>query len=181
MSELPYFQLHPMCKQLKLTHLIFANNLMIFCKGNLASMTRVVEALNYFSEASRLISNQDKSNIFIAWVDDLTKKQLLAKSGFTQGSFPIRYLGLPLSSKKWNKLDCCQLVDKITSRIKTGFSKQLSYAGRLQVINSVLFPIYNFWSSVFILPHAVVKEVASICRDYLWGSTEDRRNQALVA
>lgn len=30
MSQFPYFKYHPMCKKLKLRHLIFANDLMIF-------------------------------------------------------------------------------------------------------------------------------------------------------
>ncbi|XP_075091932.1 uncharacterized protein LOC142172066 [Nicotiana tabacum] len=73
MSGLPNFQFHPMCKQLKLTHLIFADDLMILCKGNIALVTRVMEALPHFSKASGLIANLKKSNIFIARVDEVTK------------------------------------------------------------------------------------------------------------
>lgn len=39
MIELPGFKYHPMCKQLKFIHLIFSDDLMIFCKGNLGSVT----------------------------------------------------------------------------------------------------------------------------------------------
>ncbi|XP_019262934.1 PREDICTED: uncharacterized protein LOC109240719 [Nicotiana attenuata] len=45
MSELPDFRYHPMCKETRLTHLVFADDLMIFCKGNLKSIARVMEAL----------------------------------------------------------------------------------------------------------------------------------------
>lgn len=87
--------------------------------------------------------NQEKSNIFIAGVDEITKQSNIRQTGFTLGTLPIRYLGLPLTSRKWNKMDCKQLVDKITNRI-TAYTRQLSYAGRLQVIMAVLFSIYNF-------------------------------------
>ncbi|XP_070020899.1 uncharacterized protein [Nicotiana sylvestris] len=100
MSNLPDFLFHPICKTLKLTHLIFVDDLMIYCKGNLPSVARVVEALNHFSEVSGLVANLDKSSMFIAGVDDATKDQLLATTGFIEGTFPIRYVGLPLSSKK---------------------------------------------------------------------------------
>ncbi|WMV47061.1 hypothetical protein MTR67_040446 [Solanum verrucosum] len=82
-----------------------------------------------------------------------------------------RYLGLPLSSKKWNKLECHQLILKITNRIKTGHVVQLSYAGRLQIINVVLFFIHNFWGAVFILPQSVLKKLLwqlSEKKDSLW-------------
>ncbi|KAH0753929.1 hypothetical protein KY290_024199 [Solanum tuberosum] len=63
----------------------------------------------------------DKSNMFIAGTDEQTKALLLSITGFTVGTFPIRYFGLPLSSKKWSKLECQQLTAKITHRIKNGF------------------------------------------------------------
>ncbi|XP_059311443.1 uncharacterized protein LOC132063004 [Lycium ferocissimum] len=145
MSDLPDFKFHPMCKHQKLTHSVFADDLMIFCKGNKGSVLRVVEALKHFSSASGLIANMDKSSSFMAGVDDGTRQSLLEVTGFSRGAFPIKYLGLSLSPKKWNKLDCNVLIAKITDRIRNGYSKQLSYAGRLQIINVVLLSIHNFW------------------------------------
>ncbi|XP_070049634.1 uncharacterized protein [Nicotiana tomentosiformis] len=49
------------------------DDLMILCKGNIALVTRVMEALPHFSKASGLIANLKKSNIFIARVDEVTK------------------------------------------------------------------------------------------------------------
>ncbi|WMV57688.1 hypothetical protein MTR67_051073 [Solanum verrucosum] len=157
-GELPDFKFHPMCHSTKLNHLIFADDLMLFCKGDLKSIRRKIEVLNHFSRVTGLVANLDKSNIFVAGVDDAMKEQILQLTGFTLGDLPIRYLGLPLSSKKWTKIDCHQLIDKITNRITSAYSKTLSYAGRLQIINAVLFSLYNFWSNVFILPQSILKE-----------------------
>nr|XP_016433942.1 PREDICTED: uncharacterized protein LOC107760411 [Nicotiana tabacum] len=137
MSLLPD-KYHPMCKSLKLTRLIFANDLMVFCKGDEDSVNKALEALNHFSVATRLIANMDKSHMFVADVPDQVKAQLLDKIGFAKRTFPIRYLGLPLSYKKWSKLECQQLINKITSRITTTYVRQLSYAGGLHVLNVVL-------------------------------------------
>ncbi|KAH0765213.1 hypothetical protein KY285_001084 [Solanum tuberosum] len=70
----------------------------------------------------------DKSNLFLAGVDDWTKDQLVRKTWFVLGALPIIYLGLPLSSKGWSKMECQQFIDKITSKITNAYSKQLSYA-----------------------------------------------------
>ncbi|XP_070013891.1 uncharacterized protein [Nicotiana sylvestris] len=51
-SVLRDFRFHPMCKELKLTHLHFADDLMIFCKGHMKYVARILEALKHFSEAS---------------------------------------------------------------------------------------------------------------------------------
>ncbi|WMV40414.1 hypothetical protein MTR67_033799 [Solanum verrucosum] len=58
---------------------------------------------------------------------------------------------------------------------------QLSYAGRLQIINAVSFSIHNFWGAVFILPQSVLKQVDKICREYLWGTTNERKKISLVS
>ncbi|XP_059295407.1 uncharacterized protein LOC132048731 [Lycium ferocissimum] len=172
MSELSNFSYHPMCKSTKLIHLIFADDLMVFCKGDMDSIKRVMEALQHFSAVTSLVANLEKSNIFLAGMDDATKERILDSTGFSIGTLPIRYLGIPLSSKKWNKVDCHQLVDKITKRIIVGYSRQLSYAGRLKIINFVLFSIYKFWGAVFILSQSVLKEVDRKCREFLWGYSE---------
>ncbi|XP_019232101.1 PREDICTED: uncharacterized protein LOC109212859 [Nicotiana attenuata] len=73
-SRLPDFRFHPMYKEIKLTHLIFADDPMIFCKGNTSYVNRVMEALDHFSKVSGLIANMEKSNIFVAGVGDDIKK-----------------------------------------------------------------------------------------------------------
>jgi len=181
MSQLPDFKYHPMCKKLKLTYLIFADDLMIFCKGYVDSVNRVMETLAHFNAATGLEANLEKSNVYLAGVDERVKMQILARTGFSEGVFPIKYLGLPLSPKKWKKIECWSLIDKITHRIKVTYSKQLSYAGRLQVINAVLFSIHSFWGAVFILPQSILKKVDQICRDFLWGSSAEKKKVALVA
>ncbi|WMV41866.1 hypothetical protein MTR67_035251 [Solanum verrucosum] len=44
-----------------------------------------------------------------------------------------------------------------------------------------MFAIHSFWGSVFILPQSVLQEVDKKCREYLWGSSEDKRKTTLVA
>lgn len=129
MAQLPDFRFHSMCKSLGLTHLIFVDDLMIFCKGNKTSINRVMEAPQHFTNTTGLVANLDKSNIFIVGVDEETRNRLITRTSFVAGVFPMRYLGLPLSPKKWNKLDCMQLIDKITAKIKASSATHLSYVG----------------------------------------------------
>lgn len=69
-SRLPNLGYYPMCKPIKLTHIIFADDLMLFCKGNVSSVNRLMEVLNHFSA----IANMDKSSIYLAGIDDNTKE-----------------------------------------------------------------------------------------------------------
>ncbi|XP_047250011.1 uncharacterized mitochondrial protein AtMg01250-like [Capsicum annuum] len=69
MSKLPDFRFHPMCKGHQLTHLTFADDLMIFYKGNETSVQRIMGAIKHFSEITGLSANSEKSNIYTAGVN----------------------------------------------------------------------------------------------------------------
>ncbi|KAE8662023.1 hypothetical protein F3Y22_tig00113721pilonHSYRG00100 [Hibiscus syriacus] len=62
------FNFHPKCKKIDLAHLIFADDLLVFCKGNLESVMRVITVLDYFYEISGLKLNVAKCEIFIAGI-----------------------------------------------------------------------------------------------------------------
>ena len=93
----------------------------------------------------------------------------MALIGFTEGKLPFTYLGLPITASKLSKVECMTLVEKITTKITTWASRHISYAGRLVLVNSVLFGIFNFWAQVFMLPQAVIDKVTQLCRNFIWG------------
>ncbi|KAL0285759.1 UNVERIFIED_CONTAM: hypothetical protein Sradi_7165100 [Sesamum radiatum] len=64
--------------------------------------------------------------------------------------------------------DCQPLLIKIDSRIKGWEGIQLLFAGRLQLIKSVLLALNIYWAMAFILPKRVVKEVEKRLRGFLW-------------
>ena len=97
------------------------------------------------------------------------------------GTLPVWYLGIPLITTKLKAADCMELVDRITSRIWNWTAKFLSYAGRLQLIQSVLFGINSFWTSLLILPKSIILRIERIIRAYLWRGNDDRGGGAKVA
>ena len=138
------FGFHPRCKSFNLTHLCFANDLMIFCKGDLSSVKVICDCIKVFSNTSGLRANTDKSAIYLAGIDTTLKDDIRDISQFSLGTLPFRYLGVPLSSKRLSIAKCEQLDDKMTKRISSWQCKHLSYAARLQLINLVLMGITSY-------------------------------------
>ncbi|XP_019246258.1 PREDICTED: uncharacterized protein LOC109225903 [Nicotiana attenuata] len=60
------FEYHTKCRGLKLNHLCFADNVLLFCKGEVQSVMLKLRGLAAFSEASGLHTNATKSNIYSA-------------------------------------------------------------------------------------------------------------------
>ena len=102
----PRFDLHPKCKQIKLSHLCFADDLFLFAKGNVDSVQITLDELAKFEAYSGMHVNKQKSAVFLAGIEDSVKATILGMTGFSLGSLPMKYLGVPLISSKLSHSDC---------------------------------------------------------------------------
>lgn len=175
------FSFHRKCEEIKLSHLCFADDLFVLANGDGNSVEKIKEALDHFEEVSGLVPNMQKSEVFFSGVEHPVKLKILGILGFKEGALPIKYLGLPLISSRLTRLHCQELVSKITTRISTWTVRTLSYAGRLQLIKSVLASLHVFWCSIFILPMAVINEVKKLCKYFLWHGSGETRRGGLVS
>ena len=56
----PNFKFHAGCKELRLTHLCFADDLLVLCHGSCESVKVIKESLETFSKVSGLVANMEK-------------------------------------------------------------------------------------------------------------------------
>ncbi|KAM6562940.1 hypothetical protein CsatB_022938 [Cannabis sativa] len=136
------------------------------------------QALRYvleeFTKASGLHINHYKSQIFLGGVSPLNKQSIIDELKLVEGKFRMKYLGIPLRPTKWKAEDCSIIIKKITQRLHNWASKHLSFAGKIQLIHSVLIGLRNYWMSIFVLPQSVTKEIERLCRGFLWGVNGNR-------
>ncbi|XP_020271107.1 uncharacterized protein LOC109846292 [Asparagus officinalis] len=171
-----------MCGKLKISHLIFADDLLLFAKGDLYSIQKLYQCVKDFSDTTGLEANLDKCSIYFGGVDDAIKTEIKDFLGFSEGAIPFRYLGVPLICKRLTHVDCNPLLDSISNQFqKWSRHSNLSYAGKIQVIKSVILGIQNFWTSNFILPVKVVKKIDEVCRQFLWEKSENSSKTPLVS
>lgn len=57
----------------------------------------------------------------------------------------------------------------------------MSYAGRIQLVISVLHSIQAFWSSIVILPKKILKDIDDILRKFVWSGTELNKHGVKMA
>ena len=127
----PSFKFHWKCDKIKLSHLCFADDLIMLCHGSPSSAQVLKAALDEFSLLSGLLANYAKSYIFTSGLSSTTNQQLINLIGYTVGYLPIRYLGIPIISTKLCLRDCSSLVDKVSSRLSSWLNRGLFYAGAL--------------------------------------------------
>ncbi|KAK4384356.1 putative ribonuclease H protein [Sesamum angolense] len=127
------FSFHWRCKELGLFQLCFADDLLLFCKADVASV--------------RFLDT--------GWTS----------SPNCPGYMPIH--------KRVSLFSPVQHRMSGTTTCSTTFpggspSPQLSFAGRLQLIKSVLMSLNVYWAMAFILPKGVIREVEKKMRTFLW-------------
>lgn len=128
------YHCHPRCKKLNLTHVSFADDLLLFVCGDLQFVMELYKAFQEFSTTSGLKANMAKSFMYFGGVRADIQESIC----------------VPLSTKKLYVIQCHPLIQKILSRINSWTAKLLSCAGRVQLIKSVLFSLHTgvrFFSS----------------------------------
>ncbi|KAL0294832.1 UNVERIFIED_CONTAM: hypothetical protein Sangu_3209800 [Sesamum angustifolium] len=136
--------------------------------AHLPSIKVLTNTLTEFATLSGLKVNPAKSQIILSSSVQQERQQILEYLGFHEGSLPIRYLGIPLTSSRLTIADCRPLIDKVDARLAGWNNQNLSYAGRLQLIKSVLSTLNTYWASAFILPKGILKSLEKKMRRFLW-------------
>lgn len=158
---------HHRCRELSLTHLSFADDLMVFMDGSAISLRGIIEVLKEFESNSGLVIASQSSLYMAGRTLNALQEQAVA-FGTRIEQLPIRYLGMPLTTKSMSRLDYEPLIDKIKTRLISWSSKTLSFVGRLQLIQSIIASITNFWCSAFLLPKRCFNTIENMCAAFFW-------------
>lgn len=98
-------------------HICFANDLMV--DGQKTSIAKTIKIFDEFAMKSGLKISLEKSNLFLAWVSDSNRTAITENFPFTSSQLPVRYLGLPLLTKRITPTDYGILIEKIRSRMSS--------------------------------------------------------------
>ncbi|KAL5539932.1 hypothetical protein UlMin_042971 [Ulmus minor] len=141
---------------------------------------KVNTILNFFSMCSGLKINMNKSSLAGINLEDEEVWVLAAEVGCEKGSWPMKYLSLPLggnpnSAEFWNPV-----VEKVGKRLDGWKKVFLSKGGRLTLIQSVLssFPIY--FMSLFKMSKLVAGTLEKMMRQFLWDRDLGGKGRSLV-
>ncbi|GKB40509.1 RNA-directed DNA polymerase, eukaryota, reverse transcriptase zinc-binding domain protein [Tanacetum coccineum] len=175
------FKYHFGCRSMKLTHVCFVDDLLMRCHGDMNSVNVLKEAIEDFGAYSSLISNYTKSTIIFGSMNNAEKKNILDNDPFKVERLPIKYLGVPLTSKRIRVNNYKSLLDRIRNMILNWKNKCLSYAGRLQLVASVLEYVHVYWAFVLLLSKAVIKDINKLLKGFFWNQDEMSREKPKVA
>ena len=167
---------HPKCSHQQITSIMFADDVMMFTKPELPSLNGIKEALHKFNKMTGLSINQNKSSMLVSGISNEQAAFLHLQSGFASMENDMKYLGLPLITKRITKNDCYPLYHKITSIMTAWDNRKLTQSGRLVLIKSVVFSSIVYWARTIILPIKLLHLLRSAMSRFFWtGSIHNRK------
>ena len=155
--------------QLHINHLLFADDLLIFCKADNFSAHEFNILLERLHMNTGLRINKEKSKAFFS-KSCCNRSELVSILGITVSSMPSRYLGFPLTISYVKARNFSPLIDKCRSKVEGWMLKKLSPAGRIELIRSVIHNTLSYWALTFKFPISVVKEIERISSNFFWNN-----------
>ncbi|RVW53000.1 Suppressor of mec-8 and unc-52 protein-like 1 [Vitis vinifera] len=166
-------------EEIMVSHLLFADDTIIFCEASKDQLTHLGWILAWFEAASGLRINLAKSELIpVGEIDNV--EEMAVELGCRIGSFPVKYLGLPLGARHkalpmWDGVE-----ERLRRRLARWKRQYLSKGGRITLIRSTLASIPIYQMSIFRMPKSVVKRLEKLQRDFLWGGGNTGRKIHLV-
>ena len=164
---------------LMISHLLFADDTLIFCGANSDHISNLRYVFTWFEAVSGLKINLSKSEIVpvgdVPHIEDLM--QILRCK---QSALPLQYLGLPLDATFkdmgiWNPV-----LERVEKRLASWKRLYLSKGSKLTLIKSTLSSIPTYFLSLFPIPARVANRLKKLQRDFLWCGMEEKPKSHLV-
>lgn len=147
---------------------LYADDVVIFCHPDETELSVVRGILELFGHASGLRTNFAKCSVTpivcsgeeAAGAAELMECQL--------APFPMKYLGIPLSTRRLIAASFQPLVDRLADKFPTWRASMMPWAGRLALIRAMLAAITLHQLVVLGLNKKTLKQVHKILRGFLW-------------
>ncbi|WJX12769.1 hypothetical protein P8452_03227 [Trifolium repens] len=163
------------------SHSFYADDLMIFCKGNIAGLKHLKELFNRYALESGQLINNAKSTIFSGSISHRRLQTIVELLNFKVGSLPFNYLGVPIFKGKPKVSHLQPIADKIKLKLSAWKASLLSIAGRVQLIKSVIQSMLTYSISLYSWPVSLLKDIEKCIRNFIWSGDLEKRKLVTIS
>ena len=160
----------------KLTHLLFADDSLIFCRAKEDECLKLLEILAANERASGQQLNRAKKTLFFSKSTSSEVQEVIKEAlGIQVVQQYEKYLGLPSFVGRNKKESFAHLKQRIWKKLQGWEVKLLSQAGREILIKAVAQALPAYTMSCFKLPINLCHEIEALIRKFYWGQRGDAR------
>jgi len=163
-----------------LSILQYADDIVLFLEDDLEEANNLKLVLLAFEKLSGLKINFHKSELFCFGTAKDRRREYVELFGCVEGSFPFRYLGIPMHYRKLSNKHWSSIEERFQKKLSCWKGKLLSFGGRLVLINSALSSLPMFMMSFFAIPRGVRKRLDYYRSRFFWQCDEHKKKYRLA-
>ena len=159
-----------------ISHLLFANDILLFCLAILVECNCLIQILSTYERASGQAINRQKIALIFSPNTDVTLRENIRSMLNAQIVTKFeKYLGLPMVGVK-NKISTFKdLQEKIAKWVTGWKEKFISKASKEVLIKTISQAIPTYSMSLFKLLKGLCNDINSIIAKYWWGQTSNEK------
>ena len=162
------------------SHIFIADDLM-FVKANTRNCEAIFAALGSFCDIVRQKVSRTMSRIFFSPnVSVQMKMDICQQLGIQSTRNLGKYLGFPILHQGSNGNAFNFVIERVLEKLAGWKARVLSLVGKRVLISFASTPIVEYYMQCCALPAKVCLVVDKLKRDFLWGSTQEKRKLYLV-
>lgn len=165
-----------------LSHLFFADDLVLFGQASAMQMEEMKGIMGFFCEVSDHKISLAKSKMFVS--KNVHASRALSYSQLVGvGLTPDlgKYLGVPILHGRMAKQSFHPLIQRVRGKLAGWKGKFLNMAGRTVLIKSVLSSIPYYQMQTLLIPKGILHELEKISRAFLWNQNKEGKKQHLLS
>lgn len=174
-------QIHASRGLLMPSHCLYADDILIFCKGTLSNIRNIIGLFEEYGNYSGQFVNASKSKFYTGSLPLSRIFTITSITGFTHGCLPFSYLGILLFKGKPRTSHLRPIFDKIKAKISAWKGKLLSIIGRVQLINSVISSMLVYSFHIYQWPSSLLSDMTKCLRNFVWSGDPDHKKICTVA
>jgi hypothetical protein len=163
------------------SHSFYADDLLVFCKGNLSGIKALQDLFDQYALESGQVINTSKSTIFSGSITPGRLSLIAQVLKFKLGSIPFNYLGVPIFKGKPKISHLQPIADKVKQKLSAWKASLLTIAGRVQLVQAVIHSMLIYSISLYSWPVSLLKEVEKWIRNFIWSGDIDKRKLVTVS
>lgn len=157
----------------KLTHLCFADDIILFARADVEQARTVKNCLETFCQDAGLRVSLQKSSLIKSRNVPTTFAQTLSSIlGISLTKKMGKYLGVPSLQKRVTGRTYNEVLERMQQKLQGWKSRCLSMAGRVTLIKAVTSVVPSHIMQTTALPKDICDKMDRCQRQFLWGSTE---------
>ncbi|GLT74663.1 hypothetical protein SLA2020_464490 [Shorea laevis] len=167
---------------LSLSHLFFADDLMLFGEASAAQLSVIMNCLKDFAAASGLEINLHKSKLYVSPnIQGAVANSLCSQCGIPLSATLGTYLGVPILHGRVTPNTYKCILEKMQKKLAGWKRNTLSLAGRRTLVQAVTSAIPTYTMQTILLPKTTCAAIDTLNRKFLWGSDEGMHKPNLVS